>query len=70
MYRDPAEVENRYEGSEARIAPFEAQLSSFRTQTVAWQQATETKRTGPSTGDEELSEQTRRSLESLGYIEK
>jgi hypothetical protein len=70
MYRDPTETENRYEESEARIAPFEAQLSSFRTQTVAWQQATDTKRAGPSTEDDELSEQTRRSLESLGYIEK
>ncbi len=70
MYRDPAELENRYEGSEAHIAPFEAQLSSFRTQTAAWQQATDTKRAGPSTEDEELPEQTRRSLESLGYIEK
>ena len=70
MYRDPTETENRYEESEARIAPFEAQLSSFRTQTVAWQQATDMKRAGSSTEDEELSEQTRRSLESLGYIEK
>lgn len=68
MYRDPEEAEDRYRGSEAHIAPLEAELGSFRTRTVAWQQETAAKRE-PAKADEELSRQTRRSLEVLGYIE-
>ena len=68
MYRDPAEAEDRYRGSEAHVAPLEAELGSFRTRTVAWQQETTAKR-APAKADEELSQQTKRSLEMLGYIE-
>jgi arylsulfatase A-like enzyme len=68
MYRDPGETEDRYRGSEARVAPLEAELSSFTTRTVAWQQETTGKR-APAKADEELSQQTRRSLEVLGYVE-
>jgi arylsulfatase A-like enzyme len=68
MYRDPGETEDRYLGSEARVAPLEAELGSFRTRTVAWQQDTTAKR-APAKGDQDLSEQTRRSLEALGYVE-
>jgi arylsulfatase A-like enzyme len=70
MYGDPGETENRYQGAEERIRPFEAELSSFRTQSLAWQQATSAKRAGAdATTDSELSEQTLRSLKALGYID-
>lgn len=72
MFRDPAEEEDRYQGSEATIAPFKAELSSFRTRTVAWQQATTARREengATAIEDDELSEATRKRLESLGYIE-
>jgi iduronate 2-sulfatase len=68
MYRDPGETEDRYRGSEARVAPLEAELGSFTTRTVAWQQET-TKKRAPAKVDAELSQQTQRSLEVLGYIE-
>jgi arylsulfatase A-like enzyme len=68
MYRDPGESEDRYRGSEAHVAPLEAELGSFRTRTVAWQQETTAKR-APAKADEELSPATKRSLEVLGYIE-
>lgn len=69
MFRDPGEEENRYEGAESRVAPLQAELSSFSTRTVAWQQATSSRRAGiGSTEDEELSEAARRSLEALGYL--
>jgi arylsulfatase A-like enzyme len=69
MYRDPGETEDRYPGSEARVAPLEAELGSFRTRTVAWQQETTAKR-APATADDALSEATRRSLEILGYVQE
>jgi hypothetical protein len=70
MYRDPGESEDRYRDSRAHIAPLEAELSSFLTRTVAWQQDTTRKRQGvEATPDEELSEATRRNLEALGYID-
>lgn len=72
MYRDPVEVEDRYQGSEATIAPFQAELSSFRTRTIAWQQATTARREeqgAAAVDDSELSEKTRRMLCDLGYIE-
>jgi arylsulfatase A-like enzyme len=69
MYRDPGEKEDRYRGWEARVAPLEAELSSFRTRTVAFQQDTTLKRK-PAAADAALSEATRRSLEVLGYVEE
>ncbi len=68
MYRDPGETEDRYQGSEAHVAPLEAELGSFRTRTVAWQQDTTAKRE-PGKADDSLSDATRRSLEALGYVE-
>lgn len=69
MARDPAETEDRYRGSESIVAPLEAELSSFHTRTVAWQQETSAKRAGVKPkDDDELSEAARRSLETLGYI--
>ncbi len=69
MYRDPGESEDRYEGSEAYVAPLEAELGSFGTRTVAWQQETTAKRS-QATADAALSEATRRSLEVLGYVQE
>ena len=72
MYRDPTEDDDRYPGSESRITPFKAELSSFRTQTVAWQQATTARREEQGVAavdDSELSEDTRRMLEALGYLD-
>ncbi len=68
-YRDPEETENRYAGSEAYVAPLEAELGSFLTRTVAWQQET-TARREPAKDDCTLSEATRKSLEILGYVEE
>jgi arylsulfatase A-like enzyme len=69
MFRDPGEEEDRYQGASSRVAPLSAELSSFHTRTVAWQQTTTSRRAGTaSTGDEELSEAARRSLEALGYL--
>ncbi len=71
IYRDPGEEDDRFEGSEARVAPLQAELSSFFTQTVAWQQRTTARREEvPAAGDSELSEASRRSLESLGYLRR
>ncbi len=67
MYRDPGENEDRYLGSEAYVAPLGAELGSFLTRTVAWQQETTAKRE-PAKADCDLSEATRRSLEVLGYV--
>jgi arylsulfatase A-like enzyme len=69
MYRDPGESEDRYQGSESYVAPLEAELGSFQTRTIAWQQET-TARRSPATADAALSEETRRSLEALGYVEE
>ena len=71
-YRDPTEYEDRYAGSESRITPFQAELSSFRTRTVAWQQATTARREegGEEAADEAApSRETLASLCELGYIE-
>jgi arylsulfatase A-like enzyme len=71
MYRDPGEAEDRYRGSESIVAPLEAELSSFHTRTVAWQQETSAKRAGvKSKEDEELSEAARKSLDGLGYVNR
>jgi hypothetical protein len=72
MYRDPAEDDDRYEGSESTIAPFKAELSSFRTRTVAWQQATTARREehgAVAVEDDQLSEKTLEELCNLGYID-
>lgn len=72
MYRDPEEGEDRYPGSESTIAPFKAELSSFRTQTIAWQQATTARREeqgAEAVDDSALPEETRRRLCDLGYID-
>ncbi len=72
MYRDPTEDDDRYPGSEFRMTPFRAELSSFHTQTVAWQQATTARREeqgAAAVDDSELSEETRRMLEALGYLD-
>ena len=48
-----------------------AEIESFRTRTVAWQQTTTLLRQGVmARSDEELSEETIRNLEALGYIGK
>ncbi len=69
MVRDPGETDDCYQGSESSVGPLEAELSSFHTRTVAWQQETSAKRAGvKAKDDQELSEAARRSLENLGYI--
>jgi arylsulfatase A-like enzyme len=68
-WRDPDELRNRYASSEAAVAPLHAELRSFQTRTVAWQQETDRNRGGaPARQDEELSQETRRNLEALGYL--
>ncbi len=72
MYQDPTEKENRYYGSESVIAPLQAELQSFQTQTVAWQQITSRKRAegqNSSLPDSKLNEKTLDVLRHLGYIE-
>ena len=67
--RDPYELNDRYRGAQEAVSPLEAELSSFRTRTVAWQQETDRRRQGaPALGDAELSEETIRNLEALGYL--
>ena len=69
MYHDPGEEDDLFKDSEVRVAQLQAELSSFFTQTVAWQQRTTARRKEVSaTKDSELSEEARRSLESLGYL--
>lgn len=68
-WRDPHELNDRYSESRDTIAPLQAELQSFRTRTVAWQQETDRRREGaPVRGDDELSEETRKNLEALGYL--
>ncbi len=69
LYRDPGETEDRYLGSKGHVAPLEAELGSFLTRTVAWQQET-TARREPAKDDCTLSDATRKSLEILGYVEE
>lgn len=71
LLRDPGEVEDRYPAARDRLAAFQAELERFRTRTVAWQQETTVERRGaPAREDRELSEETLRNLETLGYIGK
>ena len=68
-WRDPDELINRYVDSEDAVAPLQAELGSFQIRTVAWQQETDRNRGGaPARQDEELSQETRRNLEALGYL--
>jgi arylsulfatase A-like enzyme len=67
LVRDPGETEDRYRGSESHVAPLAAELASFLTRTVAWQQETTARRV-PAKDDCTLSEATRKSLEILGYV--
>jgi arylsulfatase A-like enzyme len=72
MYGDPTEDTNRYAGSESTIAPFKAELGSFRTRTKAWQQTTTALREEQGADpvqDDELSDATRELLKPLGYID-
>ena len=71
LLRDPGETADRFPESGARIAPFKAELSSFRTRTIAWQQATTSKRGGAEAAtDEGLSEAARENLCAMGYLTK
>jgi arylsulfatase A-like enzyme len=68
-WRDPDELLNRYASSRQAVAPLQAALGSFRTRTVAWQQETDRHRGGaPARQDQELSQETLRNLEALGYL--
>jgi hypothetical protein len=69
LYRDPEESQDRYQGSQGYVAPLEAELSSFLTRSVAWQQETSAKR-DPAKSDAALSDATRESLEALGYVQE
>lgn len=70
-WRDPDELDNRYPASQQAVAPLQAELGSFRTRTVAWQQETDRRRReAPARQDVELSEETLRNLEALGYLSK
>jgi arylsulfatase A-like enzyme len=66
---DADELRDLFPTSEERISPFRAELERFRTRTVAWQQQTTRQRMGaPAKTDDQLSEQTLRNLEALGYV--
>jgi arylsulfatase A-like enzyme len=68
-WRDPDEVNDRYAASRQAVAPLQAEMGAFETRTIAWQQETDKRRQGVAArGDEELSEETRRNLEALGYL--
>ena len=70
-WRDPDELQDRYQSSQASIARLQAELGSFKTRTVAWQQETDRNRGGtPARQDEQLSQETLRNLEALGYLSK
>ena len=69
MYRDPAEEADRYREAADRLAPLVAELGSFHTRTVAWQQATSARR-NPAVEDVDLPPSTRDSLIELGYVEE
>jgi arylsulfatase A-like enzyme len=67
--QDPGELEDRYEESESTIAAYQAELERLRTRTVAWQQETTRRRMGaPAKTDDQLSEETLKNLEALGYV--
>lgn len=69
LFRDGEEREDRFPGAARAAQPLVAELESFRTRTVAWQQETTRLRQGkPARADEELSEETLRNLETLGYV--
>ena len=69
MYEDPGEVEDRYSDAESTVESFRSELERFRTRTVAWQQETTRRRMGaPAKTDDQLSEDTLKNLEALGYV--
>ncbi len=69
MYQDPGEVEDRFAESESTVESFRSELERFRTRTVAWQQETTRRRMGaPAKTDDQLSEDTLKNLEALGYV--
>jgi arylsulfatase A-like enzyme len=68
-WQDPSELEDRYSDSESKVEPFRAELERLRTRTVAWQQETTRRRMGaPAKTDDQLSEETLKNLEALGYV--
>jgi hypothetical protein len=68
-WQDPSELEDRYDDSESTVEPFRAELERLRTRTVAWQQETTRRRMGaPAKTDDQLSEETLKNLEALGYV--
>ena len=71
MATDPDEIVDRFQKAGPRMEPFKAELASFRTQTIAWQQQTTTQRIGKEvTQDEHLSQEACLQLIELGYIEE
>ncbi len=69
MWTDAGEVKDLFAGSVSTVEPFRAELERFRTRTVAWQQETTRRRMGaPAKTDEQLSEETLKNLEALGYL--
>ncbi len=66
---DADELTDLFATSQEKISPFRAELERFRTRTVAWQQQTTRRRMGaPATTDDQLSRDTLRNLEALGYV--
>jgi arylsulfatase A-like enzyme len=69
LSRDPEELRDRFPGARRAAQPLVAELESFRTRAVAWQQETTRLRQGkPARSDEDLSQETLRNLETLGYL--
>jgi hypothetical protein len=69
MWTDAGEVKDLFDASRSTVEPFRAELERFRTRTVAWQQETTRRRMGaPAKTDEQLSEETLKNLEALGYL--
>lgn len=69
MFEDPGEVNDRFAEAESTVEPLRAELERFRTRTVAWQQETTRRRMGaPAKTDDQLSEETLKNLEALGYV--
>ncbi len=71
LARDPDEIEDRFPAAGPRIEPFKAELASFRTRTIAWQQKTTARRGGKeAAGNEQLSREACEQLIELGYVEE
>jgi arylsulfatase A-like enzyme len=66
---DADELNDLFSTSQESVSPFRAELERFRTRTVAWQQETTRRRMGaPAKTDDQLSRDTLRNLEALGYV--